>query len=66
MILPEAASEHGVKIDEMFTDTTVLTMIVFCYYPDIVVWILIPIQAFNDKRRGISYRITIPSKKFGQ
>ena len=27
--LPEAASAHGVKIDEMFTVTTVLTMIVF-------------------------------------
>lgn len=29
MTLPEAASVHGVKIDEMFTVTTVLTMIVF-------------------------------------
>ena len=29
MTLPEAASAHGVKIDEMFTVTTVLTMIVF-------------------------------------
>ena len=27
--LPEAASLHGVKIDEMFTVTTVITMIVF-------------------------------------
>jgi cytochrome c oxidase subunit 2 len=29
MTLPEAASAHGVKVDEMFTVTTVLTMIVF-------------------------------------
>src|SRR6478735_4992040 len=29
MILPGAASEHGVKIDQMFWTTTTLTMIVF-------------------------------------
>ncbi|MDB5125726.1 MAG: cytochrome c oxidase subunit [Mucilaginibacter sp.] len=29
MSLPEAASENGVKTDEMFTTTTILTMIVF-------------------------------------
>ena len=29
MSLPEAASKHGVKIDEMFLTTTILTLIVF-------------------------------------
>ncbi|MBS1527982.1 MAG: cytochrome c oxidase subunit II [Bacteroidetes bacterium] len=52
--LPEAASKHGVKIDEMFLATTVITMFVF-----IVTQILLFTFAFkyrgSDKRRGYYY-----------
>lgn len=53
-ILPEAASEHGVKIDFMFWVTTGITMVVF-----VITQVLLFGFAFkyrgSDKRRGYYY-----------
>jgi cytochrome c oxidase subunit 2 len=51
MILPGAASEHGVKIDEMFWTTTVLTMIVFVI-TQILLFTFLFRYRYNAKRRG--------------
>src|ERR1700754_85228 len=50
MTLPEAASVHGVKIDEMFTVTTVLTMIVF-FATQILLFTFLFNYRHSDKRR---------------
>jgi cytochrome c oxidase subunit 2 len=51
MTLPEAASVHGVKIDEMFTVTTVLTMIVF-FITQILLFGFLFQYRHSDKRRA--------------
>ena len=51
MILPDAASEHGVKIDEMFWTTTVLTMIVF-FVTQILLFGFLFRYRYNANRRG--------------
>jgi cytochrome c oxidase subunit 2 len=51
MILPESASEHGVKIDEMFWTTTVLTMIVFVV-TQILLFTFLFRYRYNAKRRA--------------
>lgn len=51
MTLPEAASAHGVKIDEMFTVTTVLTMIVF-FVTQILLFGFLFQYRHSDKRRA--------------
>lgn len=51
MTLPEAASAHGVKIDEMFTVTTVLTMIVF-FVTQILLFTFLFQYRHSDKRRA--------------
>ena len=51
MSLPEAASAHGVKIDEMFTVTTVLTMIVF-FITQILLFGFLFNYRHSDKRRA--------------
>ena len=51
MTLPEAASVHGVKIDEMFTVTTVLTMIVF-FITQILLFTFLFNYRHSDKRRA--------------
>lgn len=51
MTLPEAASTHGVKIDEMFTVTTVLTMIVF-FVTQILLFGFLFQYRHSDKRRA--------------
>ncbi|WP_245447041.1 cytochrome c oxidase subunit II [Mucilaginibacter celer] len=51
MTLPEAASEHGVKIDEMFTVTTILTMIVF-FITQILLFTFLFRYRHSDKRRA--------------
>jgi cytochrome c oxidase subunit 2 len=51
MILPGAASEHGVKIDEMFWTTTVLTMIVFVV-TQVLLFTFLFRYRYNAKRRG--------------
>jgi cytochrome c oxidase subunit 2 len=51
MTLPEAASAHGVKIDEMFTVTTVLTMIVF-FITQILLFGFLFQYRHSDKRRA--------------
>lgn len=51
MTLPEAASVHGVKIDEMFTVTTVLTMIVF-FITQILLFTFLFQYRHSDKRRA--------------
>jgi cytochrome c oxidase subunit 2 len=51
MILPESASEHGVKIDEMFWTTTVLTMIVFVV-TQVLLFTFLFRYRYNAKRRG--------------
>jgi cytochrome c oxidase subunit 2 len=54
MILPESASEHGVKIDFMFWTTTIITLIVF-----VITQVLLFGFAFkyrgSDKRKGYYY-----------
>lgn len=54
MILPDSASEHGVKIDFMFWTTTIITLIVF-----FITQILLFGFAFkyrgSDKRKGYYY-----------
>jgi len=51
MSLPEPASLHGVKIDEMFFTTTVLTMIVFVI-TQILLFSFLFIYRHSDKRRA--------------
>lgn len=51
MTLPEAASVHGVRIDEMFTVTTVLTMIVF-FITQILLFGFLFKYRHSDKRRA--------------
>ncbi|MBK0381299.1 cytochrome c oxidase subunit II [Mucilaginibacter segetis] len=51
MILPESASAHGVKIDEMFWTTTVLTMIVF-FVTQILLFTFLFRYRYSEKRRG--------------
>jgi len=51
MTLPEAASIHGVKIDEMFTVTTILTMIVF-FITQILLFGFLFQYRHSDKRRA--------------
>jgi cytochrome c oxidase subunit 2 len=51
MTLPEAASIHGVKVDEMFTVTTVLTMFVF-FVTQILLFGFLFKYRHSDKRRA--------------
>ncbi|TFF38234.1 cytochrome c oxidase subunit II [Mucilaginibacter psychrotolerans] len=51
MILPVSASEHGVKIDEMFWTTTVLTLIVFVI-TQILLFTFLFRYRYNAKRRA--------------
>jgi cytochrome c oxidase subunit 2 len=51
MILPEAASLHGVKIDEMFWTTTVLTLIVFVI-TQILLFVFLFVYRYSNKRRA--------------
>ncbi|WP_245927947.1 cytochrome c oxidase subunit II [Mucilaginibacter oryzae] len=51
MTLPEAASAHGVKIDEMFTVTTILTMIVF-FITQILLFTFLFRYRYSAKRRA--------------
>ncbi|SDE45453.1 cytochrome c oxidase subunit 2 [Mucilaginibacter pineti] len=51
MTLPESASAHGVNIDEMFTVTTVLTMIVF-FITQILLFTFLFRYRHSDKRRA--------------
>jgi cytochrome c oxidase subunit 2 len=51
MSLPEAASIHGVKIDQMFMTTTILTMIVFVITQILLFWFLFRYR-HSDKRRA--------------
>ena len=51
MTLPEAASIHGVKVDEMFTVTTVLTMFVF-FITQILLFGFLFQYRHSDKRRA--------------
>lgn len=51
MSLPEAASVHGVKIDEMFTVTTVITMFVF-FVTQILLFTFLFRYKHSEKRRA--------------
>jgi len=51
MILPAAASVHGVRIDEMFWTTTVLTMIVFVV-TQILLFAFLFIYRYSSKRKA--------------
>ncbi|AMR31433.1 hypothetical protein A0256_08350 [Mucilaginibacter sp. PAMC 26640] len=51
MILPASASVHGVRIDEMFWTTTVLTMIVF-FITQILLFGFLFRYRYNANRRG--------------
>jgi cytochrome c oxidase subunit II len=52
--LPEAASKHGVKIDEMFMTTTVITMFVFIVTQILLFSFLFKYRG-SDKRKGYYY-----------
>ncbi len=54
MSLPEAASEHGVAIDNMFSLTTVLTMIVF-FITQILLFGFAFVYRHSEKRKGYYY-----------
>ncbi|MCY1515470.1 cytochrome c oxidase subunit II [compost metagenome] len=54
MILPEAASEHGKKIDQMFLITWVLTTIVFVL-THIVLFVFVYIYRHNKTKRAYYY-----------
>jgi len=54
MILPEAASAHGVKIDFMFWTTTIITMFVF-FITQILLWVFLFKYRGSDKRKGYYY-----------
>jgi len=51
MILPEAASKHGVKIDSMFWTTTVITMVVFVV-TQILLFSFLFVYRHSSKRRA--------------
>jgi len=51
MSLPEAASKHGVQIDNMFLTTTVLTLIVFVI-TQICLFTFLFIYRYSEKRRA--------------
>lgn len=51
MGLPESASAHGVKIDQMFTTTTVLTLIVF-FITQILLFTFLFIYRGSNKRKA--------------
>src|SRR6201996_4477498 len=54
MSLPEAASLHGVKIDDMFLTTTIITMIVFVITQIALFWFLFRYRG-SDKRKAYYY-----------
>lgn len=54
MILPEAASEHGKKIDEMFNITLILTTIVFVL-THIALFVFTYVYKYNKNRRAYYY-----------
>jgi cytochrome c oxidase subunit 2 len=54
MKLPEAASAHGVDIDDMFDLTTVLTLIVFVLTQVALFWFLFRYRG-SDKRKAYFY-----------
>jgi cytochrome c oxidase subunit 2 len=54
MILPEAASEHGVKIDQMFNITLIITTIVFIA-THIVLFVFVYIYKHSGKRKAYYY-----------
>jgi len=54
MSLPEAASIHGVKIDNMFLTTTIITMIVFVITQVLLFWFLFRYRG-SDKRKAYFY-----------
>jgi cytochrome c oxidase subunit 2 len=54
MLLPEAASEHGKKIDEMFNLTLILTTVVFII-THIVLFVFAYIYRSNGKRKAYFY-----------
>jgi cytochrome c oxidase subunit 2 len=54
MSLPEAASVHGVAIDDMFTLTTVLTLIVF-FITQIALFGFLFLYRGSDKRKAYFY-----------
>lgn len=51
MTLPEAASAHGVKIDNMFTVTSIITLIVFVITQVLLFWFLFRYR-HNIKRKA--------------
>jgi len=51
MTLPEAASVHGVKIDDMFMTTTIITMIVFVITQVCLFWFLFRYRG-SEKRKA--------------
>ncbi len=51
MTLPEAASAHGVKIDNMFTVTSIITLIVFVITQALLFWFLFRYR-HNSKRKA--------------
>ncbi len=54
MILPEAASEHGVKIDEMFNLTLIITTIVFIV-THIFLFVFAYVYRHNGNRKAYYY-----------
>lgn len=54
MLLPEAASEHGKKIDEMFNLTLILTTVVFIV-THIILFTFVYIYKSNGKRKAYFY-----------
>ncbi|GAA4098327.1 cytochrome c oxidase subunit II [Mucilaginibacter panaciglaebae] len=54
MSLPEAASKHGVRIDEMFLVTTIITMIVFVL-TQILLFTFLFRYKHSEKRRAYFY-----------
>lgn len=50
MSLPEAASLHGVKIDDMFLTTTIITMIVFVITQVLLFWFLFRYRATGKRK----------------
>ncbi|HEY0246408.1 MAG TPA: cytochrome c oxidase subunit II [Mucilaginibacter sp.] len=51
MTLPEAASLHGVKIDNMFLTTSIITLIVFVLTQFLLFWFLFKYRG-SDKRKA--------------
>ncbi len=54
LILPEAASEHGKRIDQMFMVTLVLTSIVFVV-THIILFVFVYMYKYDAKRRAYYY-----------